>query len=64
VVAFTESAMEEARAAWRKWGKGKHPAGLNFCDCCAYALAKSLGEPLLFKGEDFAKTDIASALDH
>lgn len=50
--------MEIARVAWRKYGKGGHPAGLNFGDCFAYALAKMLGEPLLAKGSDFAQTDI------
>ena len=53
---------EAARVAFRRYGKGRHPAGLNFGDCFAYALAKSRGEPLLFKGEDFARTDIAPAL--
>lgn len=48
-----------ARAAYRKYGKGMHPAGLNFGDCFSYALAKSLGEPLLFKGDDFALTDVS-----
>jgi ribonuclease VapC len=51
-----------ARQAFHDFGKGRHPAGLNFGDCFAYALAKTTGEPLLFKGEDFKKTDIASAL--
>jgi ribonuclease VapC len=52
-----------ARAAYRDFGKGSgHPAGLNFGDCFAYALAKATGETLLFKGDDFAETDIASAL--
>ena len=50
-----------AIAAFRRFGKGHHPAGLNFCDCFSYALAKSTGEPLLFKGRDFAKTDVVSA---
>ncbi len=49
-----------ARDAFRRYGKGRHPAGLNFGDCFAYALAKTLGEPLLFKGNDFALTDIAA----
>jgi ribonuclease VapC len=44
--------------AFRNFGKGRHPAGLNFGDCFSYALAKSSGEPLLFKGSDFARTDI------
>lgn len=47
-----------ARSAWRKYGKGRHPAALNSADCFAYALAKSAGEPLLAKGTDFALTDI------
>jgi ribonuclease VapC len=56
--------MEHAQAAidaFRRFGKGRHPAGLNFGDCFAYALAAVTGEPLLFKGDDFAKTDIAVA---
>lgn len=52
-----------ARAAYRDFGKGSgHPAKLNFGDCFAYALAKDMGEPLLFKGDDFPHTDIACAL--
>lgn len=51
-----------ARAANRRFGKGFHPAKLNFGDCFAYALAKQTGEPLLFKGDDFAQTDIVSAV--
>ena len=50
-----------ARQAFLDFGKGRHPAGLNFGDCFAYALAKITGEPLLFKGEDFKKTDITAA---
>ena len=50
-----------ARRAWRRFGKGNHPAALNFGDCFAYALAKTAGEPLLFKGEDFSRTDIEAA---
>lgn len=49
---------EVARAAFRKWGKGRHPAGLNFGDCFSYALSKTSGEPLLFKGDDFRLTDV------
>jgi ribonuclease VapC len=45
--------------AWRRYGKGRHQAGLNFGDCFSYALAKKLGAPLLYKGEDFARTDIS-----
>ena len=51
-----------ARQAFHDFGKGRHPAGLNFGDCFAYALAKHTGEPLLFKGNDFSQTDIVSAL--
>lgn len=50
-----------AREAYRRFGKGNHPAALNFGDCFSYALSKSTGEPLLFKGNDFSRTDIASA---
>jgi ribonuclease VapC len=50
-----------ARAAFLRFGKGRHPARLNFGDCFAYALAKSLDAPLLFVGDDFAKTDIGTA---
>jgi ribonuclease VapC len=49
-----------ARAGWRKYGKGNHLAGLNIGDCCAYALAKVSGEPILFKGDDFSQTDVQS----
>ncbi len=48
-----------ARQAWSRFGKGRHEAGLNFGDCFSYALAQVLGEPLLFKGEDFSRTDVA-----
>jgi len=50
---------ELARSAWRRFGKGRHPAALTFGDCFAYALAKWTGEPLLAKGTDFAATDVA-----
>jgi ribonuclease VapC len=49
---------EVARAAFRKWGKGRHPAALNFGDCFSYALSKTSDEPLLFKGDDFGLTDV------
>ena len=55
--------LEAARRAWRRFGKGNHPAGLNFGDCFAYALAEATGEPLLFKGADFALTDVAAAVE-
>jgi ribonuclease VapC len=51
---------EVARTAWRKYGKGRHPAGLNYGDCFSYALAKATGEQLLFKGNDFSGTDLGS----
>lgn len=51
-----------ARQAFLDYGKGRHAAGLNFGDCFAYALAKAMSEPLLYKGNDFARTDIISAL--
>lgn len=51
-----------ARRAWARYGRGRHPAGLNFGDCFAYALSMALGESLLFKGEDFSQTDVVSAL--
>jgi ribonuclease VapC len=47
-----------AREAFRQFGRGRHPAGLNFADCFSYALAKCCAEPLLFKGGDFSKTDV------
>lgn len=59
---FTEEQAHVARQAYTDFGKGRHPAGLNFGDCFAYALARATAEPLLFKGEDFSKTDITSAL--
>jgi ribonuclease VapC len=62
VEAFTEDQLLIARQAFHDFGKGRHPAGLNFGDCFAYALARYMGEPLLFKGDDFRKTDIVPAL--
>jgi ribonuclease VapC len=58
VVSVDGEQAEIARSAWRKYGKGHHPAALNFGDCFAYALAKAASEPLLAKGGDFALTDI------
>lgn len=58
VVAFDGRQISIARRAFRRFGKGQHPAALNFGDCFAYALAKLTGEPLLAKGNDFVKTDI------
>jgi ribonuclease VapC len=58
-VPLTASLVEVARDAWRRFGRGKHPANLNIGDCCAYALARVSGEPMLFKGDDFRKSDVA-----
>ncbi|NET60050.1 MAG: type II toxin-antitoxin system VapC family toxin [Symploca sp. SIO2E6] len=60
VVPFDETQVNLAIFAWQQYGKGRHPAGLNFGDCFAYALAKATGESLLFKGSDFSQTDIES----
>lgn len=63
VAPVTEQQARIARAAYRDFGTGSgHPAGLNFGDCFAYALAKDTGEPLLFKGRDFVHTDVVPAL--
>ena len=61
LVPVTLEQTETARVAWRRFGKGNHPARLNFGDCFSYALSKTTGEPLLFKGDDFAQTDIQPA---
>ena len=58
IVSMDPDQYEIARLAWRTYGKGRHPAGLNIGDCCSYALAKHSGESLLFKGDDFSQTDI------
>ncbi|HKW64902.1 MAG TPA: type II toxin-antitoxin system VapC family toxin [Candidatus Acidoferrum sp.] len=58
MVPVDEEQVSIARYAWRKFGKGRHPAALNFGDCFAYALTKTSNEPLLAKGEDFSKTDL------
>jgi ribonuclease VapC len=57
----TPQQMRLAQLAYQAYGKGLHAAGLNFGDCFAYALAKATGRPLLFKGSDFAKTDLPIA---
>jgi ribonuclease VapC len=62
IVPVDRALAVQSRAAFIRFGKGRHPAGLNFGDCVSYALAQSLGLPLLYKGGDFAKTDIRSAL--
>ena len=61
VVPFTSRQADLARKAFRHFGKGLSKAGLNFGDCFAYALAKDTGEPLLYKGDDFSRTDIVAA---
>lgn len=61
LVAVTREQANAARNAWRRFGKGNHPAALNFGDCFAYALAETTGEPLLFKGKDFTRTDVQVA---
>jgi ribonuclease VapC len=60
-VPVTVAQADLARAAYRRFGRGHHPARLNFGDCFAYALARETGEVLLFKGDDFSRTDVASA---
>jgi ribonuclease VapC len=59
IVPFDQDQLGIARWAFRNFGKGRHPAGLNFGDCAAYALSRWSGEPLLFKGTDFGATDVA-----
>jgi ribonuclease VapC len=58
IVSVDSEQFSVARQAWRKFGKGRHPAALNFGDCFAYALSKVSNEPLLAKGSDFHKTDL------
>jgi ribonuclease VapC len=62
VVAVDRSHADIACEAFRRFGKGRHPAALNIGDCFAYALAKTSGEPLLFKGGAFSRTDVTSAV--
>ena len=59
--AVTSEHANAARRVWRRFGKGNHPAALNFGDCFSYALAEATGEPLLFKGNDFARTAVEAA---
>ncbi|NQV79427.1 MAG: type II toxin-antitoxin system VapC family toxin [Alphaproteobacteria bacterium] len=61
VVPFTHDHAAVARAAFERFGKGRHPASLNYGDCMSYAVALMENEPLLFKGNDFAQTDILAA---
>ncbi len=62
LVPFDAAQVRIANQAFLRFGKGRHPAALNYGDCMAYALARSLDAPLLFKGGDFGKTDIIAAL--
>ena len=62
VVPVTEASAQRVAGAYAQWGKGAHPAGLNFGECFAYELARERGCPLLFVGADFSKTDVQSAL--
>jgi ribonuclease VapC len=61
VVAFNQEHLDSATTAFLRFGRGRHPAGLNFGDCMSYAIASVAGLPLLFTGEDLARTDIAQA---
>jgi ribonuclease VapC len=61
IVPVSAEHADQARRAWRRYGKGRHPAGLNYGDCFSYALAALSGEPLLFKGSDFLQTDVQVA---
>ena len=58
IIAVDAEQADAARRAWRRFGRGRHAAGLNYGDCFSYALAISVGEPLLFKGDDFVHTDV------
>lgn len=58
IATFDDAQQRIVREAYRRYGRGRHPAGLNFGDCCAYALARTRNDTLLFKGNDFAQTDI------
>ena len=61
VIAVDADLADVATRAWLSYGKGRHPASLNFADCFSYALAKRADEPLLFVGEDFSRTDLRAA---
>jgi ribonuclease VapC len=62
VVPFDQQQLHWALTGWRRYGKGRHRAGLNLGDCFSYGLAQALKAPLLFKGNDFAATDVLAAL--
>lgn len=61
IISVDQELADAARRAWRRFGKGRHQAGLNYGDCFSYALAIQRSEPLLFKGDDFSRTDIDAA---
>lgn len=61
IASLDEDQAELAASAWRRFGKGRHPAALNLGDAFSYALAAARGEPLLFKGRDFSATDVRQA---
>jgi ribonuclease VapC len=62
IVSFDENQLKMARYAFSQYGKGRHPASLNFGDCFAYALCRTSGQPLLFKGNDFTQTDLVAVV--
>jgi ribonuclease VapC len=64
IVAVDQAQAETARTAWRRFGKGRHPAALNYGDCFAYALARTRQLPLLFCGNDFSQTDLERVVLH
>ena len=63
IVPFDADQAAVARGAFDVFGKGRHPAGLNFGDCASYALSRTAAEPLLFKGDDFGRTDLETVVD-
>ncbi len=63
IVSVDRDQAEVARQGYRRYGKGRHPAGLNFGDCFGYALSRCTGEKLLYKGNDFSRTDVECAID-
>ena len=62
VVPVDQEQIDEARKAWRRFGRGRHPAALNYGDLFSYALSKYSGEPLLFKGDNFTRTDVSRVI--
>jgi ribonuclease VapC len=62
VVAVDPDQVDEARRAWRRFGRGRHEAGLTYGDLFSYALSRTTGEALLFKGDDFRRTDVARVI--